>query len=65
MILPPLRSIFFAFIQRAMMDSLPKNHKESREFFPPTQEIMLRRNKFLLPEKARADIELKAKNRLK
>jgi hypothetical protein len=47
------------------MDSLPKNRKESREFFPPTQEVMLRRNKLLLPEKARADIELKAKNRLK
>jgi hypothetical protein len=48
-----------------MMDSLPKNHKESREFFPPTQGIRLPRNKLLLPEKARTDIELKAKNRLK
>jgi hypothetical protein len=47
-----------------MMDSLPKNHKESREFFQP------RRNQCsggqALPDtKARTDIELRAKNRLK
>jgi hypothetical protein len=48
-----------------MMDSLPKNHKESREFFPPGAGNNGMVDKLFLPEKARIDIELKVKNRLK
>jgi len=43
MILPPLPSVFSVSTQFAMIDSLPKNHKESRDFFPLSLKTKRRR----------------------